>query len=126
MKYIVFTIFVIFSSTVQAKYLVVTTPFNAYSIDYSSEKISLSSSHYHYDLVSNKCNHLIINTFVKKINRIFSSNALDKSQNDNQIKISIDGKAFYTRRESRLGVFLLKIPKEVRKLTIQESMLCKL
>lgn len=124
-KYIIFTISIIFSYTVQAKYLVVTTPFNAYSIDYSPEKISLSSSHYHYVLISNKCNRIIILNFAKDLNRIFSSNALDKYQGKKQIKVSIDGENYYTDKGSRLGVFLLKTPKEVRKLTIQESMLCK-
>ena len=124
-KEIIFTISIIFSYTVQAKYLVVTSPFNAYSVDYSLEKVSLSSSHYHYVLISNKCNRLIILNFSKELNRIFSSNALDKYQGEKQIKVSIDGENYYTDKESRLGAFLLKVPKVVRKLTIQENMLCK-
>ena len=125
LKYIIFSILIITSCTVQAKSLVVTTPFNYYSIDYSPEKVNLSSTHYHYVLVGNKCNRLIILTFVKKLNRIFSSNALDSFQGEKQIKISTDGETYYTDKENRLGVFLLKIPKEVRKLIIQQDMLCK-
>lgn len=125
LKYMVFTVVILVSCAVQAKSLVVTTPFNSYSIDYSPEKVSLSSTHYHHFLVGNKCNSLIIHTFVKKLNRIFSSNALDTFQGEKQIKILIDGETYYTDKESRLAVFLLKIPKEVRKLTIQENILCK-
>ncbi len=108
-----------------SKSLRVTTPFNHYNLNYSNDLIYLKSSSYQFSLKKKKCNQLLISNFVKVVNRTLKAGPLDLSQGDKPISIITEGKKYYADKHSRLGISLLRLPKEVRRLKIQEKMLCQ-
>lgn len=116
---------VLFSCSVMAKNLMVKTPFNHYSLEYSGDKIDLKSSHYHYTLSKTTCNQLMMRHFAQRVEKILHSSALDSFKGDKPIALTLEGKNYYTTKSTKLGIGLLGLPKEVRQLTIQDKMQCK-
>ncbi|MCK5882396.1 MAG: hypothetical protein KAG61_01810 [Bacteriovoracaceae bacterium] len=100
------------------------TPFNSYKLAYSMSSIKLASSHYKFSSTSKKCNRRLMVAFVSKIDKILSSNILNQSKGTKPLTIVLEGKYYYARKDSRLGVSLLKLPKQVRAFKIKEKMMC--
>ena len=90
-------------------------------------QFGLKGPHVNLNMVKNKCNAKILEKFSNDIEALLRVRPLSKTKIPipNAIKLIVDGKEFYRRRQSRVTRSFLSIPREFHRMKIQEKMLCK-
>jgi len=95
-----------------------------YKSEYSNELIMLKGNKINIVIKKKKCNQLLIKNFITKLNKKLNSIPKRITKQKHDFTYTNDSQVFYENNKSTLGVFLIKFPNAIKKLSIQNSLLC--
>lgn len=109
----------------QAGTLKVQDKLKSYQLDYSEDKIWIKASDLNVMLEKNSCNQEIIQRFNHQMKKIFTNSPMLVGKKDLALHYHLDGKDFYEPTQSTRAQQLRLLPVEVRRIKMEELLLCK-
>lgn len=119
-----FCAMIFLTATAHAAHLKVSSPRLNYQLYWDSLGLRLSSGTTNLSLARRSCNAHILDRFVQQYTN-FRKLPHVKNSTQEQLTYQLDGKAHTVVRDSRLGRVLVLLPREVRRLKMEEALACK-
>jgi len=123
LKFIISSFFIF--STAYAQILFVSSRKANFQLNISdSQNISIKGHYIHMTLQKNACNENIINEFISKTRSLIRKNPNNRKIEKELIQVKFNEKEYYEDPKSRIGHYLISLPREFHRLKIQEKILC--
>lgn len=96
----------------------------SYKLEYDKNLITFRSNQTQIKIVKKKCNNLLISDFHKRLSKKLNSSPKRTTKQKYDFSYNVNSAVFYENKKSVLGKFLVKIPNAIRKISIQNVILC--
>lgn len=78
-----------------------------------------------YNFEKNNCNQEILKRFHQQLNKIFTGSPLFAGHKEDTVNYTLDGQTYHEKQNSSRAQLLRLLPTEVRRLRLEELLLCK-
>jgi hypothetical protein len=95
-----------------------------YRLDFTNNLVKLKGNQIDLVIKKKKCNKLSIKDFNHRLNKKLNSSLKRTNKQKSDFNYRIDSDLYYENKNSSFGVFLIKLPNAIKKLSIQNSILC--
>lgn len=113
------------TSGAHASELIVKDGLKSYKISYSSELIDFDGERLDLSLAKKSCNQRIIKKFNKEIAKAFKKMPKKTFETAGDLTVIKNKQTFYQSGETPSGKFFRRLPEEVKRLKLKETMKCK-
>lgn len=115
-------------SNAYAKTLLVGSSIHGYTLNLLDNKISIVSRDMNLSLDKKICNQSIFDRFIKKItqaNKRLNTEIINDENKRGFLDIKLEQKVYSVNTLSSLGKFYYNLPRDFRKLKVQDQLVCK-
>jgi hypothetical protein len=123
LKYLILTS--ILMGQAYASELIVKDGLKSYKINYSSELIKFDGERLELSLAKKSCNQRIIKKFAGELDMAFKRMPKKTFQSPGDLTVIKNQSTFYLSRETASGTFFTRLPEEMKKLKLKETLKCK-
>lgn len=95
-----------------------------YRLEYSNDLVKLKGNQIDVVIKKKKCNQRLIKDFNRRLSKKLNSTLKRTTEQKYDFNYIIDSQAYYENKKSLFGTFLIKLPNSIKKVSIQNSILC--